>query len=125
MGKMENANAVKYIRKMYLASGKSRLIYSFVNILFIGLAVALSFAVYFSFNFMLNENFIAGLLLLIVTIAMLFFLFVQGDVGQLSLLFFSLIGMFRKEESGYQIGAFSVCLTSIAAAILTVVFLLF
>ena len=37
MGKMENANAVKYIRKMYLASGKSRLIYSFVNILFIGL----------------------------------------------------------------------------------------
>ena len=45
MGKMENANAVKYIRKMYLASGKSRLIYSFVNILFIGLAVALSFAV--------------------------------------------------------------------------------
>ena len=54
MGKMENANAVKYIRKMYLASGKSRLIYSFVNILFIGLAVALSFAVYFSFNFMLN-----------------------------------------------------------------------
>ena len=61
MGKMENANAVKYIRKMYLASGKSRLIYSFVNILFIGLAVALSFAVYFSFNFMLNENFIASL----------------------------------------------------------------
>ena len=101
MGKMENANAVKYIRKMYLASGKSRLIYSFVNILFIGLAVALSFAVYFSFNFMLNENFIAGLLLLIVTIAMLFFLFVQGVVGQLSLLFFSLIGMFRKEERGY------------------------
>ena len=50
MGKMENANAVKYIRKMYLASGKSRLIYSFLNILFIGLAVALSFAVYFSFN---------------------------------------------------------------------------
>ena len=123
MGKMENANAVKYIRKMYLASGKSRLIYSFVNILFIGLA--LSFAVYFSFNFMLNENFIAGLLLLIVTIAMLFFLFVQGVVGQLSLLFFSLIGMFRKEERGYQIGAFSVCLTSIAAAILTIVFLLF
>ena len=40
MGKMENANAVKYIRKMYLASGKSRLIYSFVNILFIGSAVA-------------------------------------------------------------------------------------
>ena len=78
MGKMENANAVKYIRKMYLASGKSRLIYSFVNILFIGLAVALSVAVYFSFNFMLNENFIAGLLLLIVTIALLFFLFVQG-----------------------------------------------
>ena len=125
MGKMENANAVKYIRKMYLASGKSRLIYSFVNILFIGLAVALSFAVYFSFNFMLNENFIAGLLLLIVTIAMLLFLFVQGVVGQLSLLFFSLIGMFRKEERGYQISAFSVCLTSIAAAILTVVFLLF
>ena len=125
MGKMENANAVKYIRKMYLASGKSRLIYSFVNILFIGLAVALSFAVYFSFNFMLNENFIAGLLLLIVTIAMLFFLFVQGVVGQLSLLFFSLIGMFRKEERGYQICAFSVCLTSIAAAILTIVFLLF
>lgn len=125
MGKMENANAVKYIRKMYLASGKSRLIYSFVNILFIGLAVALSFAVYFSFNFMLNENFIAGLLLLIVTIAMLFFLFVQGVVGQLSLLFFSLIGMFRKEERGYQIAAFSVCLTSIAAAILTIVFLLF
>ena len=125
MGKMENANAVKYIRKMYLASGKSRLIYSFVNILFIGLAVALSFAVYFSFNFMLNENFIAGLLLLIVTIAMLLFLFVQGVVGQLSLLFFSLNGMFRKEERGYQIGAFSVCLTSIAAAILTVVFLLF
>ena len=125
MGKMENANAVKYIRKMYLASGKSRLIYSFVNILFIGLAVALSFAVYFSFNFMLNENFFAGLLLLIVTIAMLLFLFVQGVVGQLSLLFFSLIGMFRKEERGYRIGAFSVCLTSIAAAILTVVFLLF
>ena len=108
----------KHINNIILAEGKKRIFYAFLNIVFMVLSVLSVFGVVSIYNKIFPQNFIGGILLIIICIALCVFLAIYGIVGQLVLIVCSFIGIFRREVRAVNIIAFIVGILSFAGIVL-------
>lgn len=81
------------IGRMSGASGKKRIAYAIGNVILMALSVVFVLCVKWSWEFMTGNNFIAGLLCLILSIAAALFSFAEGFIAQVALVFISGIGI--------------------------------
>lgn len=81
------------IGRMSGASGKKRIAYAIGNVILMALSVVFVLCVKWSWEFMTGNNFIAGLLCLILSIAAALFSFAEGFIAQFALVFISGIGI--------------------------------
>ena len=103
----------RHIGKILSAEKSKRILYVFVNIIFVGLGVLAGWGVFKSLE-MINSRFlIVGLLLLIVCAAAAVYSFINGVVGQVILLIKNFIAIFNPEESKYAVCAVVIALLSL------------
>ena len=115
---------IRHISSCITAEKGKRIIYAVVNIAFIAIAVLSGWGVLKAWEIMFNENFIGGLILLIVCVAFAILFVIDGVIGQLIHTVVNFIFIFNREERGYAISAFIIALLSIIAMVVVIVFLL-
>lgn len=115
---------IRHISSCITAEKGKRIIYAVVNIAFIAIAVLSGWGVLKAWEIMFNENFIGGLILLIVCVAFAILFVIDGVIGQLIHTVVNFIFIFNREERGYAICAFIIALLSIIAMVVAIVFLL-
>lgn len=116
-----NRQFFRHIGKILSAERSRRVLYAFVNIIFVALGALVGWGVVKSWELMSSQTFIAGLLLLIVCIAAALYSFINGIIGQLILLISNFIAIFNPEESKYTICAVIVALLSLVGMAVTVI----
>ena len=115
---------IRHIGNCITAEKGKRIFYAVVNIAFIAIAVLSGWGVLKAWEIMFSENFIGGLLLLIVCAAFAILSLIDGVIGQLIHTVVNFIFIFNREERGYAICAFIIALLSIVAMVVVMVILL-
>ena len=103
-------NFISHIIHMGAASGKKRIAYAIANIAVMVLGVLCALGKKWSLGIMSDTSFIAGLLCLILCIALAIFTFLQGFVAQFALVIIAGIGIANPEERAGNIVAFIIAL---------------
>lgn len=114
---------LRYIRDIILGGGKKRIIYSIINILWIGITIACVYGIK-NIDSITKNNIIAIIFLLIILIAIGIFFLINGVIGQIVLFICSFIGIFNKEERiGNLISFIIATLTLVGGVIALTLFL--
>ena len=115
---------IRHIGNIITAEKGKRIVYALVNIIFIAIAVLAGFGVIKSFNIMTGQTFIGGLLLIIVCIAFAITFLINGIIGQLIMLVWSIVLIFNPDERKYAIVSVIIALLSFGAMAAALIFIL-
>lgn len=115
---------IKHIFNMLNPSGKKKIFYSILNILYIALAVLSVWGFIQSLTIMQTTTFFGGILLLILCGVFALAFVINGVIGQLVLLISSFVCFFNPEERKGNIIAFFIALLSIVTVVVIIIFIL-
>lgn len=115
---------IRHIGNIITAEKGKRIVYALVNIIFIAIAVLAGFGVIKSFDIMTGQTFIGGLLLIIVCIAFAIIFLIDGIIGQLIMLVWSIVLIFNPDERKYAIVSVIIALLSFGAMAAALIFIL-
>lgn len=112
---------IRHIDSCITAKKGKRILYAVVNIVFIAIAVLSGLGVLKAWEIMFSKTFIGGLILFIVCATFAIFFLIDGVIGQLIHTVVNFIFIFKREERGYAICAFTIALLSIVATIVVII----
>lgn len=115
---------IRHIGNIITAEKGKRIVYALANIIFIAIAVLAGFGVIKSFDIMTGQTFIGGLLLIIVCIAFAITFLINGIIGQLIMLVWSIVLIFNPDERKYAIVSVIIALLSFGAMAAALIFIL-
>ena len=115
---------IRHIGNIITAEKGKRIVYALVNIIFIAIAVLAGFGVIKSFDIMTGQTFIGGLILIIVCIAFAIIFLINGIIGQLIMLVWSIVLIFNPDERKYAIVSVIIALLSFGAMAASLIFIL-
>lgn len=115
---------IRHIGNIITAEKGKRIVYALANIIFIAIAVLAGFGVIKSFDIMTGQTFIGGLLLIIVCIAFAIIFLINGIIGQLIMLVWSIVLIFNPDERKYAIVSVIIALLSFGAMAAALIFIL-
>ena len=115
---------IRHIGNIITAEKGKRIVYALVNIIFIAIAVLAGFGVIKSFDIMTGQTFIGGLILIIVCIAFAIIFLINGIIGQLIMLVWSIVLIFNPDERKYAIVSVIIALLSFGAMAAALIFIL-
>ncbi len=119
-------NFIRHISNMATAEGKKRILYAFANIIIMAIAVGAAIGVKMLWEGIDsgNVNFVAGIVGIILCIALGIFSFLQGFVAQLALVVIAGIGIANPDQRGANVAAFLIAFATSVGLIIAAVILL-